>query len=228
MDFIFMLTRDDRTIEDALDVVDTVLNAGVRHVGFKDVGVTVETMETLTRRIAASGAVSYLEVVSTTPDAVVRSLATAKVLGVDRVLGGTDGAAARRIFGDLSRYFPFPGRPVGHPTRLEGAAELVSDQCRAWMEAGCGGVDLLAYRAVDADPIDLVRAARSGLGGGRLIVAGSVNSAARIHALAAAGADAFTIGSAAFDGSFSPRKGSLRAQIADILGACRSAPPLAA
>lgn len=223
-----MLTRDDRTVEDALDVVDTVLDAGVRHIGFKDLGVPVETMQALVRRIKAGGAVSYLEVVSTTPDAVKRSLKAAKALDVDRILGGTDGAEACRVLGNLSRYYPFPGRPVGHPTRLEGTVELVADHCRAWMEAGCGGVDLLAYRAVEADPIDLVRAARRGLRGGRLIVAGSVNSAARIHALAGAGADAFTIGSAAFDGSFSPRKGSLRAQIADILGACRTAPPLAA
>jgi pentose-5-phosphate-3-epimerase len=46
----------------------------------------------------------------------------------------------------------------------------------------------------------------------------------QIHALAAAGADAFTIGSAVFDGSFSPTKGSLRGQILDILEACRTAP----
>jgi hypothetical protein len=47
-----------------------------------------------------------------------------------------------------------------------------------------------------------------------------VNSPARIRALGKAGADAFTIGSAAFDGSFSPRKGLLRSQLMDILSAC--------
>ena len=50
--------------------------------------------------------------------------------------------------------------------------------------------------------------------------AGSVNSPERIRALQAAGADAFTIGSAAFDGSFSPRKGLLASQLRDILAAC--------
>ena len=126
-------------------------------------------------------------------------------LGVDRILGGTDLVTARRLLGDLSRYFPFPGRPVGHPTRLEGDAALVAEHCAHAMAQGCAGVDLLAYRATQAEPLDLVRAARAALAGGTLIVAGSVNSRARIHALAQAGADAFTVGSSVFDGSFSPQ-----------------------
>ncbi|MEP6701742.1 MAG: hypothetical protein ABJB04_02050, partial [Betaproteobacteria bacterium] len=98
---------------------------------------------------------------------------------------------------------------------------------RAARARGCGGVDLLAYRATEADPLDLVRAARRGVDRGRLIVAGSVHCAQQIHALAAAGADAFTVGSAVFDGTFSPTKGSLRGQILDILEACDRAPAMA-
>jgi putative N-acetylmannosamine-6-phosphate epimerase len=65
----------------------------------------------------------------------------------------------------------------------------------------------------------LVRAARAATSG-YLIVAGSVDSPRRIKELAKAGADAFTIGSAAFDGSFSSRKGSLLSQLRDIVKAC--------
>ncbi|MEU6122538.1 hypothetical protein [Streptomyces sp. NPDC047123] len=39
MDFVFMLTRDDRTVTYCLDVVDAVRDLGIRHIGFKDVGV---------------------------------------------------------------------------------------------------------------------------------------------------------------------------------------------
>jgi thiamine monophosphate synthase len=228
MDFIFMLTRNDRTIEDAVSLVDAACELGVRHIGFKDVGVPFAAMRDVADKIRQQGGVSYLEVVSTTSEAVVRSLETARELDVDRVLGGTDLEAAMRILDGLDRYFPFPGRPVGHPTRLEGSAELVAEHCRASRAAGCGGVDLLAYRATEANPLDLVRAARKALPGSTLIVAGSVNSTERIHALAAAGADAFTIGSAVFDGAFSPSKGSFRAQILDILEACDTAPKMAA
>ena len=228
MDFIFMLTRNDRTVEDADCLVDQVCDLGVTHIGFKDVGAPSATMQELVSRIRRRGGVCYLEVVSTTPEAVIRSLETATALGVDRILGGTDLPAAQRILGDLSHYFPFPGRPVGHPTLLQGSAALVAEHCGRARAMGCGGVDLLAYRATEADPLDLVRAARDALPDGKLIVAGSVHSRQQIHALSESGVDAFTIGSAVFDGSFSPAKGSLRGQVIDILEACAKAPKMAA
>ena len=221
MDFIMMLTRSDRTVGNAVELVDEVLGLGVRHVGFKDIGATREAMEAIVGRIRAAGATSYLEVVSTSADTIGMSLSTGRALGVDRILGGTDLTAARTALGNLSGYYPFPGRPVGHPTRLEGDARLVEEHCRAAMQAGCGGVDLLAYRATSADPLDLVRASRKAIGGGYLIVAGSVNSRAQIRALADAGADAFTIGSAVLDGSFAPGGAALAHQIESVLDACR-------
>jgi hypothetical protein len=228
MDFIFMLTRNDRTIEDAGQLIDAVCDLGVKHIGFKDIGVPRVTMQEIVARIRQRGGVCYLEVVSTTPQDVIQSLEAGRALGVDCILGGTNLDAARQILGHLSAYFPFAGRPVGHPTRLEGSSALIADHCTLSCAAGCGGVDLLAYRATEAEPLDLVRAARQALSGGKLIVAGSVNSELQIHALAKAGADAFTIGSAVFDGSFSPAKGSLRGQILDILEACDKAPRMAA
>ena len=228
MDFIFMLTRNDRTVEDAAYLVDSACDLGVRHIGFKDIGVPFATMQQLAATIQRRGGVCYLEVVSTTSEAMLQSLEVGRALGVDRILGGTDLAAAQNILGDLTRYFPFPGNPVGHPTRLGGSAALVADHCRRARDLGCGGVDLLAYRATEADPLDLVRAAREALPGKELIVAGSVNSTERIRALAEAGVDAFTIGSAVFDGAFSPAKGSFRGQIQDILEACDKAPRMAA
>lgn len=228
MDFIFMLTHHDRTVVDAESLVDVVCDLGVTHIGFKDLGIDVATMEHLVEMIRRRNGTSYFEVVSTFADAVKRSLATGHALGVDCILGGTDLASAHDILGELSRYYPFPGHPVGHPTRLEGTPAQVAVDCVAACEAGCGGVDLLAYRATDADPLDLVRAARSAWPGARLVVAGSVTTRAQINALAAAGANAFTVGSAVFDGGFSPSKGSLRDQILDILDASRQASRIAA
>lgn len=221
MDFIFMLTRQDQTVVDCLEVFDAIRPVGLRHVGFKDIGVDLATLKALNRRIKDAGAVSYMEVVSTTPDAVLNSARIAAEIGVDRVLGGTDVEGVLGVLkGSGIAYYPFPGRPIGHPTKLGGTPEEVEAQCRRFLAMGCAGVDLLAYRATEADPLELVRAARRGLGReGLLICAGSVDSTARIQALADAGCDAFTIGSAAFDGSFSPRKGLLNHQLGDILAA---------
>ncbi len=215
-----MLTRADQTVEDCLEVFEQVRHTGLRHVGFKDIGADRPTLKELNRRIKESGATSYLEVVSESEAACLTSAQAALDIGVDRVMGGTQAEAILEILhGSGIEYFPFPGRPLGHPTELGGSAQDIAAHCRHFEEIGCAGVDLLAYRAIDADPLDLVRAAR-GATRGWLVVAGSVNSPARIHELSKAGADAFTIGSAAFDGSFSPRKGALNSQIHEIMAAC--------
>ena len=36
--FIFMLTRNDQTIKDAEEHLETVVSCGVKHIGFKDIG----------------------------------------------------------------------------------------------------------------------------------------------------------------------------------------------
>ena len=88
------------------------------------------------------------------------------------------------------------------------------------MSCGCPGVDLLAYRATEADPIDLIRAARRGLGDkGHLIVAGSIDSPERIKSVAAAGANAFTIGSAVFEDAFAQGLKGVRDQCKAVLRA---------
>ena len=219
MDFIFMLTRGDKTVEDCLDVFDQIAPLGLKHVGFKDVGVEPATLRKLVDRIRSAGAISYMEVVSDTPEAALNSARIGAELGIDRLLGGTDVQRVGEILqGTHTKYYPFPGFPVGHPTRLGGGPGDVPSQCAAFMAQGCAGADLLAFRATEADPLDLVRAARKGLGpNGYLIVAGSITSAERIKAVAAAGADAFTIGTAVFDGSYSPRKGSILSQLGDVI-----------
>ena len=222
IDFIFMLTRQDQTILDCLDVFDDIEELGLEHVGFKDVGVDGDTLRRLNRAIKDSGAVSYMEVVSTSKEACLNSARTARKIGVDRLLGGNDVADVLEILdGSGIAYLPFPGRPEGHPTRLGGSADEIEADCRRFAELGCAGVDLLAYRATECEPLDLVRAARAGTEG-QLVVAGSIASPERIQDVARAGADAFTIGTAALEGTFSPRKGALASQLQDILEACRT------
>ncbi|MFF9018284.1 HisA/HisF-related TIM barrel protein [Streptomyces sp. NPDC014870] len=224
MDFIFMLTRDDRTVTDCLDVLDAVRDLGVVHLGFKDVGVEPATLDRLHRQIKDMGATSYLEVVSTTREEALTSVRRAVDLGVDRLMGGTwIDETLELVAGTSVAYLPFVGEPLGHPTRLAGGPDRITDDCLRAEAAGCAGVDLLAYRATDADPLDLVRAARAATTGS-LVVAGGISSTERIRAVAAAGADAFTIGSAAFDGSLRPRAGTLAAQLGAALEAVASGP----
>jgi hypothetical protein len=137
------------------------------------------------------------------------------------VLGGGDVAAVLgEIAGAGIEYFPFAGRPRGHPTELLGTSEDIAADCRRADALGCAGVDLLAFRSIATPPLDLVRAARQALGG-KLIVAGSVDSPARVHALEALGVDAFTVGTAFFERRFIADAPSLSAQVAAALAASR-------
>lgn len=212
-----MLTRQDRTVADCLALFRLIRPLGLKHIGFKDVGADPATLGALSDAIRASGARSYLEVVSTAPESCLASARVAAEIGVDCLLGGTDVVALQDILGKSeTRLFPFAGYPRGHPTRLAGAPEDIEAHCRGFAEKGCAGADLLAYRATAADPIALIRAAKKGLGGKRLIVAGSIASAAQIRAIGEAGADAFTIGSAVLDGSYAPSMGSVLSQLAAV------------
>ncbi len=220
MDFIFMLTRDDKTVPDCLDVFDSIEPLGLKHCGFKDVGVDLETLFELNRRIQASGAVSYLEVVSETEEACLASARAALEIGVNRLMGGTAVDEILTILdGANIEFFPFPGRPMGHPTELGGTPKQIEEDCRRFEDQGCHGVDLLAYRAVEANPLELIRSARRALNG-YLIIAGNVDSPQRIQTLIDEGVDAFTIGSAAFNGSFTSHNPALRSQLEAILSAC--------
>lgn len=216
-----MLTRADQTVGDALEVLDDIRSVGLTHIGFKDVGLPPAELGAVARRIKEMGATSYMEVVSTTTEACLASARVAREIGIDRLLGGTQVDDVLAILaGSQTRYLPFPGKPFDHPTKLAGSADDVERDCRNAIERGCAGVDLLAYRATEAAPLDLVKAARRGTDG-ILLVAGGIGTPEQVRALAAAGVDAFTVGSAAFDGSFAPVLGSLRSQLRAVLDACR-------
>jgi len=216
-----MLTVGDRTIPDCLAVAETILPLGLKHIGFKDIGVPFATLEALHARLKSSGAITYLEVVSTSTETAVASAKAAAKLGVDKLLGGADAGPILAAAPAVACY-PFCGRPEGHPTKLGGSPESVAEDCRRLEAMGSKGVDLLAYRATEADPIDLVRAARKALKG-ELIVAGSIDSAKRIKAVRDAGADAFTIGTAAIAGTFAKNRSGLTAQLEAILDAVAEA-----
>ena len=117
MDFIFMLTRDDMTIKDCLEVFELIKPLGIKHIGCKDVGVHKEILKELTRRIKESGGISYIEVVSTSDEACLNSASAALEIGVDRLLGGTNADAILRR--NWQTYWSWPNRqrPPSHARR---------------------------------------------------------------------------------------------------------------
>jgi hypothetical protein len=227
IEFIFMLTRDDVTLEDAREVYASVAHTGLEHVGCKDVGLPREELAALLDDIRARGAETYLEVVSETAEATLESARVAAEIRPDHLIGGTLIEPVQEILaGTGVKFWPYVGRIVGHPCLLRGSIdEIVADTERA-ASLGVDGINLLAYR-YDGDVEALVR----GVVGATdlpVICAGSVDSTDRIRALDRCGAWACTIGTAALDGVLvegAPLSRQLRAAL-DAAGAVVDEPRL--
>ncbi|WP_363282163.1 cupin domain-containing protein [Mesorhizobium sp.] len=215
--FIFMLTRNDRTVEDASKQLQTALKLGVRHIGFKDIGLPIEQLKSLNAAIKAGGATSYLEVVSLDRDSEVVSARAATEIGVDVLLGGTRVDDVLPVIAGIDiQYCPFPGRITGHPSMLEGSIAEIVDSARALAARdGVHGLDLLAYRSKEDVPA-LIKAVCAAVSK-PVYVAGSIDTPERIGAVKDAGAAGFTIGTAALDGKYPAPEKDVSSQLAAIL-----------
>lgn len=223
INFVFMLTHQDNTVDDAIARVEELKGSGLRYIGFKDVGATPERQKAITETAHAAGFEVMLEVVSVTREDEIASVEAAAAAGADWVLGGTHAEAALPVLeGTDIKYCPFPGRVVGHPSVLEGTIdEIVSSTAEMTARPGVHGVDLLAYRHQTAD-ISKLTSAVVAASTGPVIAAGSVTSAEQIQVLASAGAWGFTIGSAIFDGQL-PGAPDVTEQVRRVLAIAASA-----
>ncbi|HEY6014823.1 MAG TPA: hypothetical protein VIU37_12480, partial [Candidatus Limnocylindrales bacterium] len=119
------------------------------------------------------------------------------------------------------RYFPFPGRIVGHPSVLEGSVdEIAASAAALTAHEGVHGLDLLAYR--HADPVEPIIDAVVRASAGPVVIAGSIDSAERIAAVTRLGAWGFTIGGAVFEFAL-PAGHTLQAQVEWVLEAAARA-----
>jgi len=217
-DFIFMLTRTDRTISDAHERALAALSAGVCHIGFKDVGLPFASLRRLANTIQAAGAKLYLEIVSLDAQSEEASARAAVDLGVDVLMGGTRPKVVLPVLaGTGIRYYPFPGRVVGHPSVLAGSTDtIVKSASRLAAMDGVHGLDLLAYR-FQGDVPDLIGNVCRAVAPKPVVVAGSIDRPERITAVIKAGVAGFTVGTAALDGAFPARSTALADQLAFII-----------
>ena len=216
-DFIFMLTRNDRTVADAEIHARTAIALGIRHIGFKDVGLPVSALAKLASTIKNAGAKTYIEVVSLDRQSEIRSVMTAIDLGIDFLLGGTHVEDVLPLLeGQSIRYYPFPGHIVGHPSVLEGSEiEIVESAVALARHSGVSGLDLLAYRSAGNAP-SLVQAVCKAVAK-PVIVAGSIDCPEQIALVRHGGAAGFTIGTSALDGRFPAKDRDLVSQLRAII-----------
>ena len=213
--FILMLTKNDLTIQNALEVFEEVKDTGVKHIGFKDIGLPMDKLKTLLQRMKARGMKTYLEVVSESEEANIRSVKNALELGVDYLVGGTYVEQTLKLFdGTHPKYYPYIGKIVGHPCLLRGTIdEIVADGGKK-QAMGIDGINLLAYR-YDGDVEKLIKSLLASVKI-PVIVAGSIDSFERVRKMKELRVDGFTIGGAILDKKFVPN-GSVAEQVRAVL-----------
>jgi DhnA family fructose-bisphosphate aldolase class Ia len=223
IEFVFMLTHHDQTVDRPLEVLKEVSECGLTYVGFKDIGAEVPELTQVCAAAHDLGLQVMLEVVSTSREDELTSVAAACEIGVDWLLGGTHPADGLALLANAPadrrpRYCPFPGTVVGHPSVLLGEISEIAASARDMTAMdGVYGLDLLAYRHPSADVAELTRAVVRAAAG-PVIAAGSVTSTDQIRVLAEAGAWGFTIGSAIFEGRL-PGGPSVAGQVSAVLAA---------
>ena len=202
-EFILMLTYNDTTVKEALQIFRECKNAAVKHWGFKDVGLSPEEMKALVHEMKEAGKTTYLEVVSLSEEEGLRGAQIAVEAGFDVLMGTVCfDSILEYIKGKPIEYFPFPGHIYGHPSILDGTREEIVDHARFLESKGVQGMDLLTYRYTgDAPQLlrEVVNATRV-----PIISAGSIESYKRLAEVWQAGAWGFTIGSALFEKKFVP------------------------
>jgi hypothetical protein len=207
-ELIVMLTYNDKTVENALDLFNQMKETPVSHWGFKDVGLPATEMKKVVDSMNAAGKTTYLEVVSLTEEEGLAGAKLAAECGFDILMGTVFFDSINEYLKDKPvKYYPFPGHVHSHPSILDGTVEEIVQHTRDMEAKGVDGMDLLTYRYTGDAPAllkEVVAATRL-----PIVSAGSIDSYDRIAEVRDTGAWGYTIGTAFFEKKFIP-DGSFR------------------
>lgn len=214
-----MLTHHDVTIPNALQVLEEVKDTGLKCIGCKDVGLSLEQYKELFARFRKYGIQSFLEVVTYSGKEHFNGVDLALKIGADNLIGGMP-RYTQKTMAYLKqkqarpRFFPYIGEVTGHPCILGGEIEDVMRNGREAQKHGIDGINLLLYRYT-GDQGRLLKAAVKELRV-PLIVAGNVANFDQITELKENNVWTFTIGGAVFEKKL-VEAGTTREQIQAVL-----------
>lgn len=203
-ELIVMLTLNDVTVENAQAVFEASADLPVTYWGFKNVGISVEATRSLLAAMKSHGKTTCLEVVTYDETSCLENARMAVDLGFDYLTGTLFYPSVAEFLMDKPiKYFPFFGDVGGSPVTLRGTQAQIVEDAQRLDGAGVHGLDLVAYRYADGEPVALAKAvvAATSL---PVIIAGSISSPERLHIVAEIDPFAFTMGSALFEARFAP------------------------
>ena len=210
-ELIVMLTRNDKTVQDAKEIFLSCKDLPVQLWGIKNIGLRFSEIKDLVDTMKAAEKTTFLEVVTLSEDECLAGAQMAVDCGFDFLLG----AVLYQPVADYCRkmqvkWLPYCGKVYGRPVILEGTPVEIADSALSLQEAGCYGTNVLACRS-EKEPERIIKEVIKKVNF-PVVVAGNIASFARIGAVQKLTPWAFTIGSALFDGKFCPDR-PIRSQI---------------
>lgn len=154
---VAMLTHNDITVPNALEVFEQNKHAKAEYWGFKDVGVTLEEGEALLKAMVSAKKHVVIEPLTQDEEMANKWADLAIKYQIDGVLGYffPSVSAKLKAAGILS-FPPFGGR--NDEMRLVGTIEELTKAAMEIIEAGSSGIRMSAYRWVEGNPEELAAA----------------------------------------------------------------------
>jgi len=200
MDLIVMLTYNDQTIENAIEVFDSAKELDVPCWGFKNIGLPVPQMKELVNNMKAAGKTTFLECVSYDEPNCMAAAKLAVECGFDCFMGTLYHPSVGEYVKGKIQYYPFAGHVWANPSILGDDIDGIIADGKRLKALGADGVDLLAYRFV-GDAEELIRRFTKEVDLPTCI-AGSIDTFARLDFMEEIQPATFTMGSALFNKKF--------------------------
>jgi hypothetical protein len=197
---IIMLTNNDVTVKNALEVFESCKDLPVDFWGFKDVGLEKDKMKELIDAMKAAGKTTFLEVVSYSEDECMAGAKLSVELGFDYLMGTVYHKSVFDYIKTQSiKFLPFCGKVSGSPSVLEGTIDEVVEDGISLLDKGVDGINLLAFRHKEGAKLaeELCRRVDR-----PVVIAGSIGNPDRIAFINRIKPWAFTMGSALFNENF--------------------------
>lgn len=197
---VAMMTHNDITVTNALEVFESNKHAKTEYWGFKDDGISLEDAAVLIDAMKRAGKRVLLEPLTLNEDEAVAWAHLAAEKEVDGVLGFYFDTVRDILKKARVKYFP----PFGQRTmdqRLLGTPQELAAAAIETLRKGPEGVRLSAFRYIDGDPIAMAKVVIAAIRseGKEFMLTGSVNDFARIDFVKEMQPWGFTIGGALFE-----------------------------
>ena len=199
---IVMLTHNDKTVLNAYDIFEKCKNSKAKFWGFKEEPLPLDEMKRLYSYMKSMGKTTFLEVIAYDEQNGLKGAEMAVECGVDILMGTVFYDSINNFCKENNlKYMPFVGRVSERPSILEGDIDDMVQEANTYISKGAYGIDLLGYRYISGNPIELNKKIVEKINA-PVCIAGSINSYQRLDEIKEANPWSFTIGGAFFENKF--------------------------